>query len=248
MRVYRSKTLLDHHADFAQFARLFGAAVQEKSTEPFLLVRDDDARLLVVASDEGILLCLAHGPVDRQVSYASSYSEGTRTFRGLSRDCLARDENFVDFEFAIKAIHAFCDRRSLSHYVDFRSGLPEPEITAFPTPIAALRRVERKLVELRVDIPAELRTDMQAVCEYLDEVGDDPDENIDFDDAIQIGALCGGRIDRRRKLFFFSYHLPNGDVWDFKVPRTILDAIADGSLKQLTVMASIPDSANDAST
>jgi hypothetical protein len=38
---------------------------------------------------------------------------------------------------------------------------------------------------MRVDVTEELRTDMQQVCDYLDEVADDVDESIDYDDAIQ---------------------------------------------------------------
>ncbi len=71
-------------------------------------------------------------------------------------------------------------------------------------------------------------------------MADDPDENIDYDDAIQIGSLCGGRLDHWRDTYLFSYHLDNGDVWSFNVPRTVLDGIADGSINKLTVDASVP--------
>ena len=81
---------------------------------------------------------------------------------------------------------------------------------------------------------------MRDVCEYLDGVADDPDENIDYDDAIQIGSLCGGRLDRRRDIYLFSYHLDSGDEWSFKVPRAVMDGIADGSIDKLTVDASVP--------
>ena len=242
MRVYRRKTLLTDSADFSQFTKHFGEAVREKSVDPFLLVRDDDSRLLIVTDDGSVMLCITHGANDCAVSYASSYSDGKRTFLGLSRELSAKEENFVDPTFAIKAIHAFFDRGRLSEYVDFRRGTPEPEITTFPSAVKSPARIERKLVEMRVAVGPELQADMREVCEYLDEVADDPDENIDFDDAIQIGSLCGGRMDRRRDIYLFSYHLENGDVWSFKVPRTILDGIADGSIDKLTVNASVPKS------
>jgi hypothetical protein len=242
MQIYRSKTLLQENANFAKFAELFGEAVVEGSAEPFLLVRDDDVRLLVVANDGSVMICIARGANDCSVSYGSSYTDGSRRFRGLSRDYMAKDENFVDPRFAIQAVHAFFDRTRISEHVDLRRGIPDTEITTFPTPIVTPDRVERQFVELHVVVPEELRTDMQSVCDYLDDVADDPDENIDFDDAIQIGSLCGGRIDRRKDIYLFSYYPSNGDVWDFRVRRTILDGVADGSISKLTVTASIPKS------
>ncbi len=247
MRVYRRKTLLHDNADFAAFTKSYGESVIESSADPFLLVRDDDARLLIVTEDGNVMLCLADGPSECSVSYTSSYSDASRRFMGLTGELTSKDENFIDPAFAIRAIRAFFDRGRLSEHVDFRRGAPEPEITSFPTEIRSPRRVEREFVEMRVTVSPELQADMREVCEYLDEVADDPDENIDFDDAIQVGSLCGGRLDCRRDTYLFSYHQDNGDVWSFKAPRTILDGIADGSIDKLTVNASVPkDVANNA--
>ena len=240
MRAYRCKTLLDGNADYSAFARLFADAIRDGSSDSFLLVRDDDQRLLVVANESDILLSLARGPNDCMVSYGSSYSDGTRSFFGLSRERVAKDSSFIDAGFAFLAIKAFFERKSFSDHVDFRSGTPDDEIVTFPTVQLTRTRLERILVEMRVDITEELRNDMQQVCEYIDEVGDDPDENIDFDDAIQIASLCGGRINRKQDLYLFSYHLDNGDVWQFRVKRNALDAIADGDMQSLKVLASIP--------
>lgn len=240
MQVYRGKTLLSDHADFTDFTKFYGEAVAANSHDPILLVRDDDNRLLVITDDGMVMLSLATGPSDCSVSYASSYSDGSRPFAGLSRELTAKDENFVEPAFAIKAVHAFFDRKQMSEHVDFRRGSPDSEITEFPTPMTGRKRVERKLVEMRIVVTPELQSDMRDVCKYLDEVADDPDENIDYGDAVQIGSLCGGRLDRRRDIYLFSYHLDNGDVWSFKVPRTVLDGIGDGSINKLTVDASVP--------
>jgi hypothetical protein len=240
MQIYRGRTLLSADADFAAFTKYYGEAVAEALHDPFLLIREDDSRLLVITDDGMVMLSLATGPNDCSVSYASSYSEGSRPFTGLSRQLTAKDECFVDPTFAIKAIHAFFDRKRLSEHVDFRRGTPDSEITEFPTQMTAQKPVERHYVEIGVVVTPELRSDMRDVCEYLDDVADDPDENVDYDDAIQIGSLCGGRLDRRRDIYLFSYHLDNGDVWSFKVPRTVLDGIADGSIDKLTVDASVP--------
>ena len=240
MRIYRRKTLLTDNADFAAFTQLYGDSVIANSADPFLLVRDDDSRLLIVTVDGSVMLCLAKSPNDYSVSYASSYSDGFRQFVGLSRHYNAKDESFVDPVFAIKAIHAFFDRGRMSEHVDFRRGAPDTEITTFPTAITASKSVERERVEIRVDVTPELRDDMQEVCEFLNEAADDPDENIDYDDAIQIGSLCGGRLNRRHDMYLFSYYQTNGDVWSFKAPRTLLDGIADGSIGKITVDALVP--------
>lgn len=247
MQVYQRKTLLSENADFAIFTKLYGESVADESHDPFLLIRDDDYRLLVITDDGMVMLSLATAPNDCSVSYASSYSDGSRPFTGLSRELTAKDENFVEPAFAIQAIHAFFVRKRLSEQVDFRRGTPDADILAFPTPMSDRKRVERKLVETRVAVTPELQSDMRDVCGYLDDVADDPDENIDYDDAIQIGSLCGGRLDRRRDTYLFSYYLDNGDVWSLKVPRTVLDGVADGSIDKLTVNASVPkDVANQA--
>lgn len=240
MKLYRRKTLLSDKADFAFFTDQYSQAILSKSDEPFLLVRRSDTRMLVVTSEGRIMLCLAHGPDYCEVSYASSYLEGTRTVRGLSSEFTAKDENFIDPRLAISAIKAFFDGGGMSEYVDFRYGRTDPDLTLFPTEIRLIERVEREHREMKVTVTQELQTDMKEVCLYLDEVANDRDENIDFDDAIQIGSLCGGRMNRRREIYYFSYFADNDEVWSFEVPRTVLDGIADGSFKTLTVNASIP--------
>ena len=125
MRVYRRKTLLSDTADFAAFAKLYAESVVDRSVDPFLLVRDDDSRLLIATDDGSVMLCLANGPNDCSVSYASSYSDCFRQFVGLTGHHNAKDESFVDARFAIKAIHAFFDRARMSEYVDFRCGAPD---------------------------------------------------------------------------------------------------------------------------
>src|SRR5262249_38560825 len=103
MQVYRRKTLLNDNADVAAFTKLYGDSVYDNSSGPFLLIREDDTRLLIVTDDGAVMLCLANGPNDCSVSYASSYSARSREFAGLSGPCTAKDENFVDPTFAIKA-------------------------------------------------------------------------------------------------------------------------------------------------
>ena len=240
MQVYRRKTLIGENVDFVEFAKLYADAVVTGSVDPFLLIRHDESRLLIVTDDGSVMLCHAYSPCDCFISYASSYSDGTREFVGLSGSYHAKDECFVDPTFAINAIHAFFEQAEMSDHVDFRRGSADSEITTFPKMITARQRVERTVVELRVQVSSELQTDMREVREYLDEVAGDPDVNIDYDDAIQIGSLCGGRLNHRQDVYLFSYHHNNGDVWSFKAPRTVLDGIADGTIDKLNVTASIP--------
>ena len=93
MQVYRRKTLLSDDADCAAFTKFYGESVADKSHDPFLLIRDDGYRLLVITDDGMLMLSLASGPNDCLVSYASSYSDGIRSLVGLSRQLTAKDEN-----------------------------------------------------------------------------------------------------------------------------------------------------------
>ncbi len=173
MRVFRGKTLLAGEADYSAFTRHFADSIRDGSSDSFLLVRDDDQRLLVVANESDILLSLARGPNDCKVSFGSSYSDGTRSFLGISRERVAKDSSFVDARFALLAIKAFFESKQISEHVDFRNGTPDDEIVVFPTPQLAKPRVERTLVEMRVEVTEELRNDMHQVCNYIDEVADD---------------------------------------------------------------------------
>ena len=45
----------------------------------------------------------------------------------------------------------------------------------------------------KVPIPAELRESLRQVFELVGQARDDPDIELDYDDAIQTGAVCGAR-------------------------------------------------------
>lgn len=57
-----------------------------------------------------------------------------------------------------------------------------------------------------VPIPDDLRGAMREVCRLLKDAGNDPDVAVDFDDAIQVGGLCGGRYRGGERPFGFTYH------------------------------------------
>lgn len=243
MIVYRRKALIGSDVSHAEFVRLLDDALTQERNECFLLVRDDGVRLQVVADSRMLLFCVAWEANYCQVSYQSSYVDESKPFRGLSRICEARFENFVDTHLGKQAVATFFrggGQHGIREFVDLKSGQPDREILEFPEPMAARKPIKRKSIELRAEVPDGLRNDMRSVCERLDQLASDPDEDVDFDDAIQIGSLCGGRVDSRADRYSFSYYLPSGDVWSFEAPRTILEGIADGSITRLKVTASVP--------
>lgn len=240
MQIYRQTTLLCEEADFAKFKQLLGASILAGSSEPFLLIRQDGVRLLLVTHEGSIMLCLASGLVECLVSYGPTYSDSPITFVGILGSGIAKSENFVDPIFAMLAVRAFFDCGRMSDHVDFRQGIPDKAIVTFPEAISKRPREETESLQLSVEVTSELKTDMKDVCEYLDDVANDPDENIDFDDAIQIGSLVGGRISRRKDTYLFSHRTANGSVWTFSVPRTVLEGIADGTIAKLSVEATVP--------
>jgi len=91
----------------------------------------------------------------------------------------------------------------------------------------------------KVPIPYELRESMREVREVIKEADRDPDDlPIDFDDAIQVGAVCGGRIGSADRPFEFTYY-PDGDRrhgrWFFGLHETEIEDIADGLMSEITM-------------
>ena len=243
MNIYQGTNLIAEKASHDDFVAAFANAVTSQSDTPFLLVRSDDSRMLVAAHDGSLLLAVARDSRDFGVSYGSTYAEGDIVFQGLRSECIAAAENFIDAGIGMNGVRAFFLRKRLHVEIDIKRSLPDEAILEFPTPIGIPVKTERKTISKRVNVTELLRTDMNEVCEFVTEVEDDPDENIDFGDAIQIGSLCGGRINRKTNQFHFSYHDPNGEVWSFDLNRTIMDSVADGSTKQLSVSATVPSGA-----
>ncbi len=65
-----------------------------------------------------------------------------------------------------------------------------------PNPQAKNRRT--------VPIPPELRESLRAARERIYEEARDPDLYLDYDDAIQEGAICGGRIGTQDRPYVFT--------------------------------------------
>jgi hypothetical protein len=57
-----------------------------------------------------------------------------------------------------------------------------------------------------VPIPDELRESLRQIHELIQRAKHDPDIALDFDDAIQVGAVCGGRCGTKQRPYELTYH------------------------------------------
>jgi|GEM_PF-1936219 len=102
-----------------------------------------------------------------------------------------------------------------------------------------MRREEPRPKDRRkVSIPAELRDSLREVYELIREAKNDPDINLDFDDAIQVGPLCGGRCGKKPRPYMLTY-FPTGDPdrgrWELTLHRTDIEDIGDGRQTEITM-------------
>lgn len=194
----------------------------------------------VVAAYGNIMLSVILDADRHYVSYGSTYADGTVRFAGLHKICEAGFDKFIDASIAMAGVDAFFRNARLSDHFDMRRGMPDSGICNFPHPMSVRQKKERTTINKSVTLSPEFRQNMTDVCEFLDEVEDDPDENIDFGDSIQIGAFCGGRTNNAAAAFEFSYYDASGEVWTFKLNRNLMDSIVDGGTTTMCVSASVP--------
>jgi hypothetical protein len=90
----------------------------------------------------------------------------------------------------------------------------------------------------KVPIPAELRESMHEVVELIQQAKHDPDIALDYDDAIQVGALCGGRYGKKPRPYVLTY-FPEGDGkrgrWYLTLHRTEIEDIGDGHMTEIAM-------------
>lgn len=90
----------------------------------------------------------------------------------------------------------------------------------------------------KVPIPCELRDSMREVFELIQEAKRDPDVRLDYDDAIQAGAVCGGRYGKKPRSYVLTYS-PNGDAergrWFLTFDRTEIEDIGDGRMAEIAM-------------
>jgi hypothetical protein len=90
----------------------------------------------------------------------------------------------------------------------------------------------------KVAIPAELRDSLREVFKLIQQAKHDPDIVLDYDDAIQIGAVCGGRYGKKPRPFVLTY-FPEGEGkrgrWYLTLHRTEIEDIGDGRMTEITM-------------
>jgi hypothetical protein len=90
----------------------------------------------------------------------------------------------------------------------------------------------------KVPIPSELRDSMRDVFELVEHAKHDRDIAIGYDDAIQVGAVCGGRCGTKGRPFTFTYY-PEGDQkrgrWNLTLHKLEIEDIGDGRMTEITM-------------
>jgi hypothetical protein len=102
-----------------------------------------------------------------------------------------------------------------------------------------VRRLEPKEKDRRkVPIPPELRESLAEVFELIRQAKHDPDIQLGYDDAIQVGAVCGGKYGKKLRPFVLTYY-PAGDGdrgrWFLTLHRTEVEDIGDGRMTEIAM-------------
>ena len=105
--------------------------------------------------------------------------------------------------------------------------------------VDALRRLQPIPKDRRkVPIPAELRESLREVFELIQQAKNDSDIVLDYDDAIQVGAVCGGRCGEKSRPYVITYY-PEGDRergrWFLTLHDTEIEHIGDGGMAEITL-------------
>ena len=100
-----------------------------------------------------------------------------------------------------------------------------------------MRRLNVQPKEHRlVPIPEHLRDGMREIHQLLQDAENDPDIAVDYDDAIQVPGLCGGRYRKGKRPFGFTYYPENGgkrDRWYLTLHPLEIEDIADGVMTEI---------------
>ena len=102
-----------------------------------------------------------------------------------------------------------------------------------------MRRLQPKSKDRRkVPIPPELRASLMEVFELIQEAKTDRDIRLDFDDAIQVGVVCGGRYGKKPRPYILTY-FPRDDSkrgkWELSLHHTDIEDIGAGRMTEITM-------------
>jgi hypothetical protein len=104
-------------------------------------------------------------------------------------------------------------------------------------PADKVRRLNVQPKEHRlVPIPDDLREGMLEVHQLLKEAEWNPEIDLDYDDAIQVNGLCGGRCLKGKRPFAFTFYPENGgerDRWHLTLHALEIEDVAEGVMTQI---------------
>jgi len=89
----------------------------------------------------------------------------------------------------------------------------------------------------RLPVPLDLKEALTEAFHMIEDSRHDPDVRVDFDDAIQVGKLCGGKVGDKRRPFEFTYY-PDEAVksrWELSFHVLEIEDIVDGRETELTL-------------
>ncbi len=142
-----------------------------------------------------------------------------KSFRGYPENVLHVLLFLYRSFYAMQAINAFFENRSMSDYVDFTSGLPDSDILVFPEEFVSDIKNHTNLSFIKkqkVQVPEDLRNELRDLVDYLKSNSSDLDF-IDYDDAIQIGKLCGGRETRKSNCIHLLFIVITENVGNLQI-------------------------------
>ena len=86
-----------------------------------------------------------------------------------------------------------------------------------------------------VEVPYELRSALQEISDLIQRAEWDEDIHQDFDDALQVERLVGGRV--RPGSYEFTYHVPEDKraYWSLELCDSEIHEIADGIRREITL-------------
>jgi hypothetical protein len=90
----------------------------------------------------------------------------------------------------------------------------------------------------KVPIPPDLRDAMRDVLRLIKEAKRDPDVVLDFDDAIQVGPICGGRYRPKPSRYELRYRPDgrhDGGQWELDLDDFDIEDISSGRLSEITL-------------
>ncbi len=104
--------------------------------------------------------------------------------------------------------------------------------------MARLKEQPKEKVRETIPVPPELRSALCEVWELVQQAERDPDEfELDFDDAIQVPHVCGGRYGEGLRPYVLSYYPPSQSEgrWQLEFAECEIEDIADGVQHELSL-------------